>query len=294
MTRGWRDWFAIEPVAPGTWLVSEPGHVNCFLVEGDELAVLVDTGLGLADISAAVRELTRAPILVVNTHGHADHRGGNHLFEQVAAHPVAGPALAAPVPAEHLRGYLAVAREQLSAYARMAADDRRFFHLFTDLTTPRPLPAEADAWQVPGGPAARVLADRERIDLGGRALTVLHTPGHSPDSLCLVDEEYGLLFAGDTLITGDFWAHTPDTDLTAFADTLRWLSDEVGSAVRDIFPAHTLRHRVGPDFLRRAADGFAEVLAGVSIGVPGGDLLGRPALRHEFGDFTVLRPATVS
>jgi glyoxylase-like metal-dependent hydrolase (beta-lactamase superfamily II) len=289
--RGWRDWFAVELVSPRTWLVSEPGHVNCFLVEGDELAVLVDTGLGLADIGAAVRDLTDRPILVVNTHGHDDHRGGNHLFDQVAAHPAAGPALASPVPAEHLRGYLAVAREQLSAYARMAADDRRFFHLFTELTTPRPLPAEADAWQVPGGPVARPLADRERIDLGGRALTVLHTPGHSPDSLCLVDEENGLLFAGDTLITGDFWAHTPDTDLVAFADTLRWLSDEVAGTVTAIFPAHTLRHRVGPDFLRRAADGFADVVSGRSTGVPGGDLLGRPALRHEFGDFTVLRPA---
>jgi glyoxylase-like metal-dependent hydrolase (beta-lactamase superfamily II) len=289
MTTGW---FAVERVAPRTWLVAEPGHVNCFLVAGDERAVLVDTGLGLADIGAAVRALTDRPVLVVNTHGHSDHRGGNHHFTRVAAHPAATAALTCAVPAGLLREYLSVAREQLMAYSRMRADDTRFFHLFTGVTTPRPLPPDAGAWRVPPGPQPQPLADRERIDLGGRVLTVLHTPGHSPDSLCLVDEQSGLLFAGDTLVTGDFWAHTPDTDLVAFTRTLGWLAGEVAPALAHVFPAHTLRYRVGPDFIRRAADGFADVLSGRSTGVPGADLLGRPALRHEFPDFTVLRPWT--
>ncbi len=46
-------WFATEQIEPGTWLVGEPGHVNCFLVVGTERAVLVDTGLGIADIGSA-------------------------------------------------------------------------------------------------------------------------------------------------------------------------------------------------------------------------------------------------
>ncbi len=285
-------WFAVDRVAPRSWLVAEPGHVNCFLVDGDDRAALIDTGLGIADIRAAVRELTDRPVLVVNTHGHSDHRGGNHHFSEIAAHPAAAAALTAAVPGDHLRQYLAVAREQLKAYSRIRADDGRFFHHFTDVTAPRPLPPDADEWQVPGGPQPQPLADRERIDLGGRTLTVLHTPGHSADSLCLVDEHHGLFFAGDTLITGDFWAHTPDTDMETFARTLRWLADEVAPDLSHVFPAHTLRYRVGPDFIARAADGFADVLSGRSTGVPGGDLLGRPALRHEFGDFTVLRPWT--
>ncbi|GAA4705574.1 MBL fold metallo-hydrolase [Phytohabitans rumicis] len=286
------DWFAVEPIAPRTWLIAEPGHVNCFLVEGDDRAVLVDTGLGIGDIGSAVAAVTDRPVLAVNTHSHSDHRGGNRFFTDVAAHPSALDTLAQEVPPAQLRDYLAVAREQLRAYDRMRADDRRFFHLFTRTTEPRPLPPDADEWRVPGGPAARPLADRERIDLGGRELTVLYTPGHSPDSVCLLDEGSGLFFAGDTLITGDFWAHTPDTDLAAFAGTLRWLADDVAGAVSHVFPAHTLRYRVGPDFLRRAADGFADVVSGRSVGEPGADLLGRSVLRHEFGDFTVLRPVS--
>ncbi len=287
-------WFAVEELGPGTWLVAEPGHVNCFLVAGTDRAVLVDTGLGLADIRAAVEAVTDLPVLVVNTHGHDDHRGGNHRFPDVAAHPAAARPLTAAVPDERLRDYLAVAREQLAAYHRVADDDRRFFHLFTRATAPRPLPPDAAAWRVPAGPPPRPLADGERLDLGGRTLTVLHTPGHSPDSLCLLDERDGRLFAGDTLITGDFWAHTPDTDLATFAATLHRLAADLAGSLAHVHPAHTLRYRVGPDFLRRAADGFADVAAGRSAGVPGIDLLGRPALRHEFADFAVLRPLGVA
>jgi glyoxylase-like metal-dependent hydrolase (beta-lactamase superfamily II) len=283
-------WFALDRVEPRTWLVGEPGHVNCFLIEGDERAVLVDTGLGLADIRAAAQSLTRRPILAVNTHSHSDHRGGNARFADVAAHPRAADALTAPVPRENLMGYLAVAREQWAAYQRARGDDERFFHLFTTTTSPRPLPEDADTWTVPAGPAPKPLADGQRIDLGGRTLTVLHTPGHSPDSLCLLDERAGLLFAGDTLITGDFWAHTPDTEIGVFAATLRRLADELAGVLQAIYPAHTLRYRAEPDFLGRAAEAFEAVAAGSSPGRPGADLLNRPALRHEFADFAVLRP----
>jgi glyoxylase-like metal-dependent hydrolase (beta-lactamase superfamily II) len=287
-------WFATEEVEPGTWLVSEPGHVNCFLVEGTERAVLVDTGLGIADIGSAARQMTDKPILVVNTHSHSDHRGGNWRFTDVAAHPLAAGTLTGPVDKDQLAGYLEVAREQLAAYQRAREADDRFFHLFTATTRPRPLPEDASRWTVPGGPAPTPLADGERIGLGGRELTVLHTPGHSADSLCLLDERAGLLFAGDTLITGDFWAHTPDTEMEVFAATLRRLADQLADGLSAIYPAHTLRYRARPGLLTAAADAFEAIVNGASAGVPGGDLLGRPASRHEFAEFTVLRPLEVS
>src|SRR5579859_7751196 len=279
-------WFATEELEPGTWLIGEPGHVNCFLVEGRERAVLVDTGLGLADIGAAIRQLTGKPVLAVNTHSHSDHRGGNCHFADVAAHPLALSRLAGPVDQDYLAGYLAVARDQLAAYQRAREADDRFFHQFTAATRLRPLPEDADQWTVPGGPAPRPLTDGERIDLGGRELTVLHTPGHSPDSLCLLDERAGLLFAGDTLITGDFWAHTPDTEIEVFAVTLRKLADELAGGLSAIYPAHTLRYRARPGLLTAAADAFAAIVNGSSAGTPGADLLRRPATRHEFAEFT--------
>ena len=84
------------------------------------------------------------------------------------------------------QGYLEVARAQLAAYQRARESDDRFFHLFTAATRPRPVPAPPTVDSA-RRPAPTPLADGERIDLAGGSYG-LHTPGHSPDSLCLLDE----------------------------------------------------------------------------------------------------------
>lgn len=287
-------WFVTRRLRDGVWVIAEPWHIYCFLVVGTERAVLVDTGTGIADISVPVRRLTDLPVLVVNSHAHDDHRGGNVFFADVAAHPVACARLAAPVPADRVGAYLTVTAEQIAAYATARALDDRYFHLFTGDAAPRPLPpgVRADtAAAIGAGPAARPLADGDVLDLGGRTLRVLHSPGHSPDSLCLFDDRDGLLFVGDTLITGDFWAHTADTDLVAFTASLRRLDGELAGQVSRVMPAHTRSCEAGPHLLRDAADAIEAVRAGHSTGEPGVDLYGRPVLRHRFPEFNILRPA---
>ena len=59
-----------------------------WLVAGSERCVLVDTGLGLADIAAAIEPVAAATI-VVNSHVHFDHVGGNELFDHVEMHELA-------------------------------------------------------------------------------------------------------------------------------------------------------------------------------------------------------------
>ena len=69
-------WFATRELERGVWLVAEPVHVNCFLVAGRERAVLIDSGLGIADIRPIVESLTDLDVMVANTHHHWDHVGG--------------------------------------------------------------------------------------------------------------------------------------------------------------------------------------------------------------------------
>ena len=57
------------------------------LLVGEARALLVDTGTGIGDLAAAVREITELPLTVVNTHGHIDHSGGNYQFDAVYLHP---------------------------------------------------------------------------------------------------------------------------------------------------------------------------------------------------------------
>lgn len=58
------------------------------LVIGKEKALLVDTGYGLQNIKNYIRTITNKPLIVVASHGHMDHTGGNYLFDEVYIHPL--------------------------------------------------------------------------------------------------------------------------------------------------------------------------------------------------------------
>ena len=62
------EWFTVEQVSSDTFVISEYRHreeTHCYLLLGDTRAVLIDTGLGVADIGAAVCGLTSLPVTVV-------------------------------------------------------------------------------------------------------------------------------------------------------------------------------------------------------------------------------------
>ncbi|MDL5154821.1 MBL fold metallo-hydrolase [Actinomycetospora termitidis] len=250
-------WFHVRPVARGVWLIAEPAHVNSWLVAGDDRTVLVDTGLGIAPIRPVVESVCSLPVDVVNTHAHFDHVGGNAEFSRVSAFgaPAAGAA------AERA-AYLAWMREVLDAAAAYRDLDRRYFHLLTADSDPRPLPDDVERWVDPGppsGPEPAPLHDGDRIDLGGRTLTVLHTPGHSPDSICLLDERDGVLFGGDTLNSGPIYAQAPECDLEAFARSTARLAELEVSLV---CMAHFGLAVAEPRYVVDVAEAFDRLVAG--------------------------------
>lgn len=67
------------------WQIAEDDGVYCTLVKGSELAVLIDTGYGRRDLRAFIEKNVSTPYIVLNSHGHPDHIGGNHRFETVYA-----------------------------------------------------------------------------------------------------------------------------------------------------------------------------------------------------------------
>ena len=65
------------------WQIAEDNGVCCTLIMGSELAVLIDTGYGERNLRAFVEENVTIPYIVVNSHGHPDHIGGNHWFDEI-------------------------------------------------------------------------------------------------------------------------------------------------------------------------------------------------------------------
>jgi glyoxylase-like metal-dependent hydrolase (beta-lactamase superfamily II) len=286
------SWFHTRELHAGVWLVAEPTHVNTWLVAGRERAVLLDTGLGIAPIRPVAEELTERPVSVLNTHSHFDHIGGNHEFEEIAIHELGAPVLRQEVPPDLLADYLDYTRQLLAAAHEYRRTDRAFFHLLSPDSNPRPLPEgfDLESWRIPASRATTTLRDGEKVDLGGRELTVLHTPGHSPDSICLLDERDGLLFAADTISTGPIYAQLPDSDLAAFAASSRRLAD-LAPELRTVLVHHFGRVTVEPSFLPAVADAFETVCAGEPPSAAAKDCLGRDVREVRFDGFSILLPA---
>ena len=252
------EWFATRTLQPGVHLIAEPFHVNSFLVEGTESRVHIDTGLGVGDIRTAGDALSDREPWAANTHYHFDHIGGNALFDEIAIHELGVDLMAKPEGDEVIGGYRSWAKRMYANWPAFVEVDEGYFSLTDDVSTLRPFPQgfDFDAWSVPASVATRPLRDGDVLDLGGRRLRVIHTPGHTPDSVCLLDEEHGLLFTGDTVNSGPILVTDPVASLEDFARSTRRLVDEALSSVRVVYMAHGARFSAEPDYLREVADGF--------------------------------------
>src|ERR1700757_2255701 len=79
-------WFEVYKIAPDTFAIYEPHQseeVISYLILGHNKALLFDTGMGISDIHAVVTELTKLPIIVLNSHTHNDHVSGNWQFDTI-------------------------------------------------------------------------------------------------------------------------------------------------------------------------------------------------------------------
>ena len=286
------DWFATRELQPGPFLVTEPGHVNEFLIPGDGRAILFDSGLGIGDVRRVVESLTDRDVLVVNSHYHFDHIGGNHLFSEIAIHEAGVEPLGQPVPAEWLTAYTEYAQGMLERFKVFRDVDERYFRVLAPEITLRPLPDDFDpkAWTIVPTVPTRTLGDGDRLDLGGRVLRVIHTPGHTPDCICLLDERSGELFAGDTLCTGPLYLHLPDSSvLDAAASTTR-LAKEFLPEVTVVYVAHMLRYATDPHLIVETADALQAIVDGAASARQGIDIFSATVTEFWFERLSVVTP----
>ena len=78
-------YYKAEEIAEKSWMITnafvESSYAICYLVEGEDYALLIDSILGMGNLKAFCETLTDKPILVANTHSHSDHVGGNFHFD---------------------------------------------------------------------------------------------------------------------------------------------------------------------------------------------------------------------
>jgi len=267
------DWFEVYAIAEGLFAFHEPRHfeeTTASLIVGEHTAALIDTGCGIGDLRRAVEAVTSKPVLVVNTHTHADHLGGNRQFTNIAMldHPLSRR----------------VAANGLSDEVRRAeiVDDRL-------VTGPWPRGFDAGDAALPPFGVRRWLSDGDRIELGGRDLEVIHTPGEAPDHICLLDRADRVLFCGDILLHGPVWTHLPGGSVSDLVASYGRLMDRFADFDR-LMPGHN-EPWLDKSLLPESLAGAARVVSGDAEWREIVDPWNRRLRRHDFGRFQILTPA---
>lgn len=196
------SWFTVEEIDNDTFAISEYKHweeTHSYLICGTEKAILIDTGLGIANIKSIVESLTTLPVLVVTTHVHWDHIGGHKYFDNIAVHEAEKDwlSLQFPIP-------LQVVKHNLISQSCDFPED---FIL--------------DDYQIFIGMPQIILHDGDYLTLGNRIITVIHTPGHSPGHCCFYEPERKYLYSGDLIYRGCLDVFYPSTDPQQFWKSVR-------------------------------------------------------------------------
>lgn len=76
----------VTEIAKRTWAI-EDEMVRFFLAEGEDTALLIDTGMTGLDVKSIAASLTDRPLILVNTHADMDHIGSNEAFDSLYIHP---------------------------------------------------------------------------------------------------------------------------------------------------------------------------------------------------------------
>lgn len=227
------NWFTIEKIDCDTFTISEYKHweeTHCYLLIGEKFAILIDTGLGVADIKKVVEQITTLPILVITTHIHWDHIGGHKYFADFAVHEheVEWISKKFPIPLQVVKRNLTLESCEF------------------------PIGFNIDDYNVFQGIPTLIMKDGDIIDLGNRELKVIHTPGHSPGHCCFYEEEKGYLYSGDLIYKGCLDAFYPTTNPVEFMKSMNKIRS---FNVRKILPAHH-QLNICVDLIGDIADAF--------------------------------------
>lgn len=231
------DWFTINEIDKDTYVISEYRHweeTHCYLLNGTKRSLLIDTGLGICNISEVISELTDKPVTAIATHIHWDHIGGHKYYPDFYAHEAELDWLNGgfPQPLETIKEYV-VDRCELPTDFQI--NEYKFFQ----------------------GKPTKILHGGEHIDLGGRMVAVIHTPGHAPGHMCFWEANTGYLFTGDLVYKDTLTAWFPSTDPKAYLKSLETVSE---LPAKRVFPAHHSLD-IQPELLTRMRKAFRELKA---------------------------------
>lgn len=243
-------WFEVYQVVPQVFAIYEPHQAEetiSYLILGEKQALLFDTGMGISDIRRVTAALTHLPIVVLNSHTHDDHVGSNWQFDTVYG-------MDTDFTRTNAKGSRQDAQEELGP-GMICGNLPKRFDSKSYATRP---------WKI-----SRFLHDHDSIDLGGRTLEIISTPGHTPDAISLLDRARGLLFSGDTYYPAPIWLFRPETNLDDYVASVKRLA-ALAPHLKLVLGAHNVPF-APPAVLAEVVTAIETVRAGKVQGEPQDD-----------------------
>ncbi|MFX1573411.1 MAG: MBL fold metallo-hydrolase [Promethearchaeota archaeon] len=183
--------------------------LNIYLLLGSHSALLLDTGCGLHPLKPIVDNLiNKRKLLVFNTHYHWDHPLGNVEFEEVYIHENEVDLVSKPYDVSYFKDS---PNEIIKIYAE---------HNFL----------------IPPAKTIKSLKDGDVFDLGDIEVKIIHCPGHSPGSICLLTNT-GELFTSDVAYYGDQFLPKKE-NFPIVLNSLSKLIELCKTRKLEIYPSH--------------------------------------------------------
>lgn len=174
------QYFKQKEIAEKTWQIeyafTDREHVYCYLIEGRDYALVIDTMYGYGNLRAFCETLTDKPLKLVNTHFHFDHCAGNFDFDECYLHYLD--------ITNYYDSRVRTPEEMLKAAKEEAFPEVKDQMELSDMCSFR---------QIPVYP----LEDGDVFDLGDRNIAVVLVTGHSAGSIALIDPKTRIAFTGD-------------------------------------------------------------------------------------------------
>lgn len=256
-------WFEVYNVGHEVMAIYEPHQVEeaiAFLILGQERDALFDTGLGIGDLRHLLEIITDHEIVVINSHTHDDHVGDNWQFDHVLG-------MDTPFTRTNAKGSRVDAQDELTPGSVCGSLPPGF-----DQKAYRTRPWHITRW----------IHDGDTVNLGGRTLRVIATPGHTPDAIALFDAQNGLLFTGDSYYPGSIWLYRPETDLDAYERSVATMA-ALAPRVTQLYTSHNVPV-ADPSILPKLLDAIRQVRAGHVTPVPAG----AGKVEYHVGEITFL------
>ncbi|MGI9317523.1 MAG: MBL fold metallo-hydrolase [bacterium] len=205
-----KAWYETKSMGNGLMLIRETSvapwlRCNMWLVSGRTHDLLIDSGMGLKPLKQEISKISDKPVICISSHAHFDHIGGAHEFDCRLGH-----------------------RSESEIHAAPNQFNTSDWGPFVRAETFTALPYENfhfEDYQVRAAPLTGYLDEGDTVDIGDRAFSVMHLPGHSPGSIALYEQKTKVLFSGDVVYDGALFDTVYHSDPEVYRESLHRLKE---------------------------------------------------------------------